>query len=138
MKSTDWQIAYRLSWIACAVGLFVLVGCGVKTNLVKGTVAYPDGTPMPGGGQVIFNPTDPSSRVSSRGIIKEDGSFQMGTAADTDGAPEGHYQVAVVSTPTRDATRRPPLQKKYTNQKTSGLEFTVKRGKNEFNIVVEK
>ena len=132
-----------LSWLLVGGLLFALAGCGgVKTYSVQGAITYKDGTPMPGGGLITFTPVDPEVKMSARGTINEDGIYKMGTFGDTDGVPEGTYRVAIVPTPLRNPNRPPPgwppLNKKYLNGSTSKLEYTVTRGRNEFNIEVEK
>jgi hypothetical protein len=81
-------------------------------------------------------------KVSARGIIKEDGTFKMGTHQDADGVLEGAYRVAIVPTPPRSLRNPPPgwppIDKKYSNHETSGLEFKVTPGKNEYKVKVEK
>ena len=121
----------------------VLAGCGgVKTYPVKGTISYPDGTPITCGGMIMFTSADPEKKGSSRGIIKEDGTFRMGTFDQTDGVPEGTYKVSLVPTPLRNPNKPPPgwppIHIKYTHYEKSGLEYTVTRGKNEWDVVVEK
>src|SRR5205807_6517596 len=132
-----------LRGIAGSAIALTLVGCGGATlHPVEGIITYNDGTPMAGGGQITFTPVDPEVKVSARGIIKEDGTFKMGTYGDTDGVPEGVYRVAIVPTPPRSQRNAPagwpPLDAKYANHETSGLEYTVTPGKKDFNITVEK
>ena len=59
-----------------AVFLLIATGCGSGVQPVKGNVAYPDGTPLEGGGQVTFEPIDPEMKTSARGIIKGDDQIQ--------------------------------------------------------------
>ena len=131
----------RISHGIGIVATLFLAGCG-DTHPVSGKITYADGTPMPGGGQITFNPTDPATKVSARGIIQPDGTFKMGTHADTDGVPLGTYKVSIQPTPPKNPNRPPPdwppLQKKYMNQDRSELQFTVKAGRNEYKVVVEK
>jgi hypothetical protein len=123
------------------VATFLLMGCG-NTYPVSGKITYADGTPMTGGGQITFTPLDPQNKQSARGMIREDGSFQMGTHGDADGVLQGKYGVAIVPTPPKNPNRPPPgwppLQKKYMNHKTSELEYTVTRGRNQYDITVSK
>jgi hypothetical protein len=136
MKPSNWIL------LAGAIAILTLAGCGAKTNQVTGKIIYPDGTSMPGGGQVMFISTDPSAKTSSRGMIKDDGSYTMGTFAETDGVLAGTYKIAVVPTPPKNIGNPPPgwppLQKKYMDANTSGLEYTVTRGRNKHDITVEK
>src|SRR5262249_150116 len=71
--------------------LWGVSGCGGETVFpVSGKVTYKDGTPVTDG-LVIFEPV--SQKSSARGEIRADGSFQLGTYKDTDGALEGDYKV---------------------------------------------
>jgi hypothetical protein len=123
--------------------LLAAAGCGgTPTYPVEGKLVYKDGTPVTGGGQVLFQAADPNTKGNPRGNLQDDGSFRMGTFDDTDGVPEGRYLIAVVPTPLRSRKSAPqdwpPFQKKYMNHETSGLEFTVTRGNNQCPIIVEK
>lgn len=143
MKRGGCKFLVRVSWLVFIGVLFTLVGCGgLKTNPVEGVITYQDGTPMPGGGQITFTPVDPDVKISARGIIKEDGTYKMGTESLADGVLEGTYRVAIVPTPPKNLNRPPPgwppLNKKYTNPQKSGLETTVTRGRNTYDITVEK
>jgi len=139
----DRSVYWRLFRFAGTLLLSAAAGCGgAATYSVEGKVAYKNGTPMLGGGQVLFEPVDKNSKISARGIIQEDGSFRMGTFGDADGVPEGTYRVAIQPAPPRNINRPPPgwppIHKKYMNYAKSNLEYTVKSGTNEFNIEVEK
>ena len=143
MQIIDRSHCPKLSWLAGTAALFALAGCGgPKLYSVKGTITCPDGTPMSYEGQVIFNAVEPKGQGNPRGMIKPDGTFRMGTLAEADGAPEGDYRVAIVPMPPENPKKPPPgyppFDAKYMSYSTSGLEFTVTRGKNELNIVVEK
>ena len=133
-----------------AVSFLVLlpsVGCdsgGVKTYPVSGTVTFKDGEPV-AGGFVQFRAVTGEHRVGARGLIEDDGSFELSTFEQGDGAVEGDHQ-ALVSPPPfqgdRDEVRFPPevIHRKYTSFSTSGLRYTVKTdaGENDFDIVVER
>src|SRR5262249_18383635 len=81
-----WRAAAVVWLVAFAAG-----GCGNQTCFpVSGTVTYKDGTPVTAG-LVIFEPVN--QKISARGEIKPDGSFQLGTHGDSDGAMEGEYKV---------------------------------------------
>src|SRR5262249_22238436 len=114
-------------------------GCGGETLFpVSGKVTYKDGKPVTAG-LVIFEPV--GQRISARGEIQPDGSFQLGTYRDKDGAMEGEYKVLIAPPPLPEEgkRRRSPVHPKYQNLETTPLKFTVTRhrDKNKFNIEVE-
>src|SRR6185369_6211033 len=74
-----WQVQ-RLS-VVLAIGI-ISTGCQSKKLFpVHGNVVHKDGSPMTAG-MVIFEPV--GQKISSRGEIKPDGSFQLGTYTDND------------------------------------------------------
>ena len=97
-----------------------------------------DGKPVTAG-LVIFEPV--SQKISARGEIQADGSFQLGTHRDNDGALEGEYKVLVAPPPLPEEgkRRRSPVHPKYQSLESTPLKFTVTRhrDKNKFNIEVE-
>src|SRR5439155_6667441 len=124
--------------LVCLV-LFAASGCGGATLVpVSGTVTYKDGKPVTAG-LVIFEPV--SQKISARGEIQADGSFQLGTHRDNDGALEGEYKVLVAPPPLPEEgkRRRSPIHRKYQNLESTPLRFTVTRDrdKNKFHIEVE-
>jgi hypothetical protein len=124
------------------LALVVLGGCGARKYPVVGKVVYRDGTPFPGG-MVIFSPMDPTNPTGARGYIREDGSFELSTDKEGDGSLEGHYR-ALVRPPVpggpEDAARPHLLliEPRFTKFETSGLEFEVRPGKNEFTLTVDR
>jgi len=134
----------RASWRRALVTLAVTfaMGCGGKrTYDVIGTVKFKDGTPMTEG-VVLFEPVDKAAHHSARGFLKPDGSFRLGTHRDDDGAYEGTYKVQVTPPaplPREEGKpRKPVIHPRFQSFDTSKLEFTVKPGKNDFEIQVEK
>jgi hypothetical protein len=132
----------RCPWHAGALvclALFGASGCGGETLFpVSGTVTYKDGKPVTAG-LVIFEPV--SQKISARGEIQADGSFQLGTHRDNDGALEGEYKVLIAPPPQPEEgkRRRSPIHPKYRNLESTPLRFTVTRDrdKNTFHIEVE-
>jgi hypothetical protein len=110
-------------------------GCGGGPYPVRGTVTLEDGTPVTSG-MVTFETKDVEKPLTARGEIKADGSYQLGTYKPGDGAPPGVYRVIV--TPRAQSPDLPPVKtpydKRYTDFATSGLEFEVKSGANEYPI----
>ncbi len=134
-----------IALVGSCAAMLALAGCGSgpKAYPVEGTVKYKDGTPMTAGGLIIFNPMDTQVKVTAQGEIKEDGTFKLGTFAETDGAPVGKYRVLIalppLANPNRPPAGWPPINVKYSSADKSGLEFTVTAiAKNEYAIVVEK
>jgi hypothetical protein len=68
---------------------------------VVGKVRFADGTPVPKGTRVVFNPGEGASRVAS-GETAEDGSYQLTHASGKAGAEEGKYSVQLLA-PEKDA-----------------------------------
>lgn len=124
------------------------IGCGESrpaTYEVKGSVVFKDGTPLDHG-SVEFQTEHSGKPITAIGEINSDGSFQLRTYKANDGALPGKHRVAVFSQPMigtgaerPDAVPPPTLDPKYSDTKTSGLEFTVKEdSENSFKIEVER
>jgi hypothetical protein len=127
--------AGALIWLA----LFGAGGCGSQTFFpVNGKVTHKDGKPVTAG-LVIFEPV--SQKISARGEIQSDGSFQLGTHKNNDGAMEGEYKVLIAPPPLPEEGKRlrSPIAPKYQNLESTPLKFTVTRDrrKNKFNIEVD-
>ncbi len=123
-------------------GLFAicLAGCGGGLQPVKGKVTLPDGKPA-AGSQVVFESEQEGKKISARGDVGPDGSYELSTYKPGDGVPPGRYKVQV-NPPAMVNAEGPynsPFNAKYSSFQSSGLEFEVKRGaKNEFPIQVTK
>ena len=101
---------------------------------VTGKVVFPDKTPL-SKGNVVFNPAD-DNKLAAQAVIQDDGSFRLGTRTASDGARPGKYQVSIE--PYEDKTTGRPIDVRFENPKTSGLEYTVVAGPNDFTITVQK
>jgi hypothetical protein len=119
--------------------LSALVGCGGGLHPVRGQVTLDDGTPLTKG-LVVFESTEGEPPLTARGDVQADGSYELSTHKPGDGVPPGKYRV-LVSPRDHDnidgleGPRRPPaFDKRYADFSTSGLEFEVKAGANEFPI----
>jgi hypothetical protein len=117
-------------------------GCGGGLQPVRGTVKLPDGKPA-AGSQVVFEggPENEKKKVTARGDVRDDGSFELSTIKPGDGVPPGKYKVQVNPPPmvNAEAAYVSPFNVKYSNFQTSGLEFEVMAGqRNEFPIQVTK
>jgi hypothetical protein len=70
----------------------VFSGCAESMVAVHGAVAH-EGRPLPGG-EVIFTPV--ADGQAAFGLIQEDGTFQLSTNRENDGATAGRYRVSVL------------------------------------------
>jgi hypothetical protein len=77
---------------------FLWVGCGpsgqVKVYPVKGRVNF-EGKPMMGGGSISFVPLTDQAGKAAGGVIKPDGTYEVGTYAEADGSMAGEFKVTV-------------------------------------------
>jgi hypothetical protein len=114
-------------------------GCGPKLCPVRGNVVYPDGKPLTEG-MVVFESKGKETPVMARGEIQADGSYQLSTYKAGDGVMPGTYRVMVAPKSDPNAidkpSKLPPFDPRYMAFETSGLEFEVKAGPNEFPIQV--
>ncbi len=127
-------------WCVVMAGVVLLAGCGGSLTPVRGKVSLADGKPA-AGSQVVFETEAEGKRVSARGDVREDGSFELSTFQPGDGVPPGKYKVQVNPPPmvSAEGPYVVPFNNKFTSFQTSGLEFEVKPGvKNEFAIQVTK
>lgn len=84
------------------VGCFTVIalvsasGCGgggaAKTQKVSGKITTVDGAPAKGA-SVAFSATGKGYQTT--GITGDDGTYQLSTFEDNDGAPEGEYAVSI-------------------------------------------
>ena len=122
--------------------ILVLSGCGEPFYAVRGSVTFDDGAPLTQGTVVAESITrEGPEAITARGEIRPDGSFDLATEAPGDGVPAGKYRVLVapivdVNAPTPQATI--PIDPRFTEFNTSGLELEVQPGKNELPIRVSK
>jgi hypothetical protein len=145
------MFAKTQSWTSLLLAGLVAVplGCGnnnqpsrpvVDVSAVKGKVTF-EGQPTPGA-TVTFHPVSGVSEKTpaASGIVGDDGSFQLTTYKQNDGAAPGKYKVTAYWTkPTDPDVDGPPLLPlKYSDPQLSGLEIEVQKGTNElapFNLV---
>jgi hypothetical protein len=128
--------------VAVALVLLAAPGCGRKLYPVRGKVTYPDGKPV-SGGLVVFELEGQEGASTPRGEIAADGSYELGTHKPRDGAAPGKYRVLVTPAHDPNAIDRPsgppPIDPRYGNFKTSGLEVEVKTtGVNEVPLQVSR
>jgi hypothetical protein len=113
--------------VICAL---VFMGCGRESPLaqVKGTVLLND-EPLTTGSIMTL----PSSGRGSNGTIQKDGTFQLKTVGEGDGARIGTHKVAVVAYESQEKgpeakTGKLLVPERYTNPETSDLTIEVKAG----------
>ncbi|HMP05657.1 MAG TPA: carboxypeptidase-like regulatory domain-containing protein [Lacipirellulaceae bacterium] len=131
---------FRGASLAVAVAaLSASLGCGGAFDASVSGVVSLDGAPVPRG-TVSFAPID--SGPTAYGLIGSDGRYVLHTGRE-EGLPPGEYRVSVVATevspPRGPQGGPPPLGKMltplwYRDIATSGLSFTVNRGKNQIDI----
>jgi hypothetical protein len=122
--------------VAAAVFLLGAAGCG-GYHPVRGTVTYPDGTPV-SKGIVVFERKDGGKAVTARGEIQADGTYQLGTEKTGDGAPAGKYRVLVTPRVENPDAPEVTFDRRFADFNTSGLEFEVTSGDNDFPIQVTR
>ena len=119
-------------------------GCGAKSEFpetfpVSGKVTY-KGQPVTKG-TVTFQP---DQGQPATGAIQPDGTYQLSTFAEKDGALPGHHKVMIIANdadpnlmPGSSPGYKPPkdlIPKKYNNRETSGLEATVSKDKTAYDF----
>ena len=136
---------------AISVGVLMMslsAGCGKAKPGIKGKLPlFPvagklimDGQPM-AGATLLFHPTNdfPTGSASQRprAIVGEDGTFQVSTYANDDGAPAGEYRVTVSWKADTDGTTSEQQQdlpemapRTVQNPRQSHLRVKIKQGEN--------
>jgi hypothetical protein len=117
-----------------------LPGCASGLYPVKGTVTLDDGSPLTRG-LVVFERVDGGAAITARGNVAPDGSYELSTGKPGDGVPPGRYKVLVNPldpSDVPDEKKNLPFDVKYMKFETSGLEFEVKAGPNEFPIKLDR
>lgn len=123
--------------VVLGLGFLGLAGCGsAGLYPVQGQLVYEDKEePVQelAGFEVIF--TSEKLGKSARGTIGKDGSFQLGTVKDNDGAPAGAYVVTVTQPfrePERPYVGDRVVDRAYEDPATTDLKAEVKPEKNQF------
>ena len=134
-----------------AAGLMApgVCGCGPghpKTYPVRGKVVFDDGAPLDGGFIEFESTPADGLPFNARGLVGHDGTFVLSTFAEEDGAVLGKHRVLVRAQRQEyddmegkwDLIPEPVIDPRFGRYETSGLEFTVTEGKNEFAVVVQR
>lgn len=121
------------SVLALVAATAMLAGCGrpaheLDTAPVSGKVTL-DGEALPQGIVYVL----PSKGRMAKGLIQQDGTFELSTYDEGDGAQVGQHTVIVSALPKDELTanqkqQRVPVPKKYSQARTSGLTIDVKAG----------
>jgi hypothetical protein len=117
-----------------------LAGCQGGMHPVRGTVALDNGTPLTRG-LVVFERVDGGPAITARGDVHPDGTYELSTAKPGDGVPPGRYKVLVNPLDLSDVPddqKQLPFDVKYMRFDSSGLEFEVKPGPNDFPIKLDR
>lgn len=139
MKASIFNFPFGLGLVALC--LISIAGCEspVATHPVTGKVVLANGTPV-GGGIIKFRTTSQEGEtVKAHGQIQADGSFELTTFDEGDGALEGDHEVILFSPATSDgggAAATANFPQKYRKYETSGLQFHVSPGENDFVIEI--
>ena len=132
--------------LACVALVLSMVGCGSDLAEVRGTVTVDD-QPLRGGSgvraTVVFQPAS-GGGAPGVGLIDESGNFTLSSGADR-GVRPGDYVVTVTATqlipdksnPSGPASGRRITDARYANAKTSGFQFTVEPGRNDFHLALQ-
>ena len=125
----------------CSAAALLLAGCGGDgTYPVQGKVVYTDGSPATELAGYIVNMDQPEQQLGASGVVQPDGTFQVGTFEDGDGAKPGKYRVALTppEAPVDMPAPKPVISPKYGDFSSSGLEVEVKPEDNTVSLQVER
>lgn len=136
-----WAKFRAVAWLLSLAALtLALPGCGGRPG--PSVPIYPTegkvlvgGQPAAGALIVLWARPERTPPICPNATVAEDGSFRLTSFAKNDGAPAGEYAVTVVWSPTTRVdgeTYEEPdrLKGRYSNPNTSGLQATIKTGKN--------
>ena len=126
--------------------LAVLAGCGASgLNPVDGKVVWSDGSPAADLAGSIVSFDLPEKGIGANGQIQSDGSFQLTTSEPGDGAMAGDYKVRIIEVGRKakaggEGGEMAPgkIDIRYADPSTTDLVATVKPGKNQITLTVER
>lgn len=131
------------SLLLCSFVLLPLIGCGPsrpETAQVSGKITF-NGQPVPAG-RIAFWPPKGRPAIAE---IRPDGSYELTSFSDGDGAILGQHRVTIKATrvhfPGGDRTKGVVewlVPQSYENAKTSPLKAEVSAGKNTINFDIPK
>lgn len=122
----------------------------VKVYPVKGRITY-GGKPMVGGGGISFVPLSDQAGKTAGGIVKADGTYELGTYGENDGSMAGEFRVVLFQETAKEPERVPDGQAPppaaasevpaadrvpllYANDRESPLKAKVEAKPNEINF----
>jgi hypothetical protein len=133
MRTHTRRVFLRTAWGAAALALGAGCGTGKPTAYpVTGKVTV--GGKDADGALVCLHPVDGDgpNAVRPLGYVQQDGTFQLTSYKENDGAPAGRYKVTVVWRPKKKTTTEPDgpdfLKGRYADPKASKIEVTVNQG----------
>lgn len=122
--------------LAAAAIALALASCGEKRTAVfpvRGKMFYRNKPAS--GALVILNPIGETNAKTIRpqATVGDDGSFEMTTYKDKDGAPAGEYKATFVWLIENPRTKRDfsPLPLSYSDPEKSGVRLSIHEGSNE-------
>ena len=118
--------------------LLILSGCSDKVGL-NGKVVFSDDGSQLTTGTVCFE----TDTYLSRGELKPDGTFVLGSLKESDGLPPGKYRVYIsdaenVTVRNGIESYESMIDEKYTSARTSGIEIDVARSMKPVEIKVDR
>ena len=126
----NWRLLVPFSLLALLV-LYVYFWpdtSRVRTYPVQGRVLFADGSPVKTGKIEILSARH---KTTSAGRIHDDGTFQLGTYENNDGAPEGSHQAIIIQKVINDGTIKhvvdhgKPVDTKFSRYESSGLTVSI-------------
>ena len=135
---------HRIMFCALAFALVTATGCASRTAAVAGLVVYWDAPDTPAtdleGYVVTFESTGEGTELASAtGTVKADGTFQVSTFKEGDGALRGKQLIALTPPILASGAVAPSkILPKYHDLRASGLEADIGPGKNHVKLTVER
>jgi hypothetical protein len=144
----EWQLPFRVQRAGAALALIVVVWGAISVSRGHGgperLEVYPvfgelhyEGQPATGA-TIFLHPQDPSIPVRPQAFVNDDGTFEVMTYRQGDGAPAGRYKATIewrraVAGQTADEHVPPNVvPAAYASPQSTPLEVTIKEGENTF------
>lgn len=126
------RLTCRPIFLLMFTALALSLGCGESPTVpIQGQVVWEDGTPAGDLEGYAVEAEIKGGKHVARGPIGPEGRFVLSTFNEHDGAEPGEYMVLVAPIPRGE--HEPPvpvaLPERFQSFETSGLSFTVRRGK---------
>jgi hypothetical protein len=119
----------------------VFLGCGSKTVPIQGKVKFKDGSDVNVLAGYEVNMQAEGGGASSYGAIQPDGTFEISTFGQDDGALPGTHKVTITPPASPDPDKppaKPAIPAKYGSFETSGLAVEVKPGQGAVELELER